>query len=119
MNNDISEFYKALNNIIENENDNEKNNVKCCLISNEPLEKEHITLICNHSFNYNDIFNEIRNQKKNVSYQEITRLKIFQIKCPYCRNVQDGLLPYFKHLNLPKIHGVNFPERMIYNPNKC
>ena len=22
-------------------------------------------------------------------------------------------------MNLPKIHGVNFPERMIYKPNKC
>lgn len=120
MNNaNIDEFYKALNNIIQNDND--KNNEKCCLISNEPLIKPHITLICNHSFNYNDIFYEIKNQKKNgsSSYNEITRLKIFQIKCPYCRNVQDGLLPYFKHLDLPKIKGVNSPDRFIYKPDKC
>ena len=36
-----------------------------CLISNEPLEKEHITS-CKHKFNYIPIFNEIKKKLKNI-----------------------------------------------------
>ena len=48
-----------------------------CLITNEPLQKDHITLKCGHKFNYVPIFNEVLFQKcsllpKNISSKVIT-----------------------------------------------
>ena len=48
-----------------------------CLITNEPLQKDHITLKCGHKFNYVPIFNEVLFQKcsllpKNISSKLIT-----------------------------------------------
>jgi hypothetical protein len=37
-----------------------------------------------------------------------SRLKHTEIRCPYCRNKQSELLPFYSELNFPKIHGVNF-----------
>jgi hypothetical protein len=36
-----------------------------------------------------------------------THLKSNEIRCPYCREKQNELLPYYEELKLPKIHGVN------------
>ena len=110
------DFYKALNSLV---NENNTDNENICLISNEPLLKNHITLECSHSFNYVDIFQEIKNQKKNHNYKEITLLKFNQIKCPYCRHVQNGLLPFLKQFQCAKIRGVNSPDKFVYKPNKC
>ena len=48
-----------------------------CLITNEPLQKDYITLKCGHKFNYVPIFNEVLFQKcsllpKNISSKLIT-----------------------------------------------
>ena len=50
-------FQELLNKLIcdDNDNDNDDND-KYCLISYEPLENKHITLDCNHKFNYKNIF---------------------------------------------------------------
>ena len=42
-----------------------------------------------------------------------TKLKQNQIRCPYCRHIQDELLPYYEDLGYPKEHGINF-----YDVNK-
>ena len=36
-----------------------------CLISGETLEDNHITLLCNHKFNYRSIYEEVVQQKNN------------------------------------------------------
>ena len=48
--------------------------------------------LISHLFNYSAIFKEIKNQKKNPTYLETQKLSTKQIKCPYCRNIQNGLL---------------------------
>ena len=89
-----------------------------CLISLMPLEENHIVLVCGHKFNYSSIYQEILRQKKNFNNLEIQKLKRNQIKCPYCRNIQDGLLPYCKSF-IEKTNHVNWPPRYAYSKNKC
>ena len=108
-----NQFNKELLELLCNDDEDDEN---VCLISNLPLENNHIKLVCGHKFNYKSIFNEIRNQKR-FSHYETQKLKMNEIKCPYCRNVQTGLLPHYG--NFRKIKGVNWPEKSQFKPSKC
>ena len=90
-----------------------------CLISKMPLENNPVTLYCKHSFNYSAILNEVRKQKPPLcsSHLETQKLSNQQIKCPYCRTIQNGLLPYKE--GYEKINYVNWPLNYQYLPNKC
>ena len=99
------------------ETDN-KNTIPKCLISNKPLEEFHIKLNCNHSFNYNALFKEVLKQKKDINRLEVQKLKTHQLKCPYCRNVQDKILPYNEKCG-QRVHGVNWPVRWAMHTNRC
>ena len=91
-----------------------------CLISGIPLQEKHITLCCGHKFNYMSIYNEILNQKTIENYKEVQRLKKKEIKCPYCRTIQQGLLPYYSEFpDVKKIEGVNWPIKLQYKSNYC
>jgi len=100
----FSELYKSLD--IE-EKINEDENL--CLITGLKLENHYITLKCGHKFNYIPLFYDIKNHKQKFNNMEghISHLKHDEIRCPYCRNKQKELLPYFKEIGLPKVHGVN------------
>ena len=98
------------------EDDNGSDDDNCCLISGDTLEPNHIALNCKHTFNYQQIFQEIKHQKKN-NQLETTKLKTKQIKCPYCREVQDGLLPWKQGYD--KVKYVNWPVKLSFKPNKC
>lgn len=91
---------------------------KLCLISNQELEKQHITLQCKHSFNYLPLFKEIVKQKKMNNVLEIQKLKQHQLKCPYCRIVQNRILPYNEKLR-KKVTGVNWPPSISMLANIC
>ena len=90
-----------------------------CLISGLPLEDGFVTLPCNHSFNYINLYNEVINQKKRSSNMESNKLSFKQIKCPYCRNIYDNLLPYYNLKDIIKINGVNSPEHLTFNFHNC
>jgi len=87
-----------------------ENNIELCLISNLPLVNNFVKLNCGHKFNYGPLYKDIFNHKKKFNNMEQikTKLKQNQIRCPYCRNVQDELLPYYENFGFPKEHGVNF-----------
>lgn len=108
----MSKFFNDIFYII---NDKECKDV--CLISHDQLETNYITLECNHKFNYNDLYNEIVKQKTVKNYCEIQKLQTKQLKCPYCRNVQNKLLPLRDGYN--KKYGVNQPNRYCMTTNKC
>jgi len=95
-----------------------KDSSKNCLISAQPLDENYITLKCKHYFNYSSIFREIKSQKQAKNHLEITKLNITQIKCPYCRTIQEGLLPYSNDFK-EKIYGVNWPPKYSYSPKHC
>ena len=91
-------------------------NEKTCLISNTILETNAITLKCNHYFNYDPLLKEVMKQKV-PSRLEIQRLKRFQMKCPYCRQVHNHILPY--RSTDKQIVGVNWPPKYAFQPHKC
>ena len=102
------------------ESDNNKDDEKqTCLISGEDLQDDHITLKCKHKFNYAPLVNELINQKQ-YTQLEIISLKQYEVKCPYCRNIQQGVIPYNeKYNNIDKISGVNWPPSKLYKGNTC
>ena len=91
---------------------------KCCLISGEPLTNNHITLDCGHMFNINELYNEVVQQKtKQNSYSN--KVKVNEIRCPYCRIITPKILPYFKYYNNKLIYGVNGPIHLSIQLYKC
>lgn len=48
-------------------------------------------------------------------------LKNVEIRCPYCRKVQQNLLPYHKYPGVKEVHGVNYfdPTVVLKNPCAC
>lgn len=104
---DNLDFYKELL------SDNTQNDSQdTCLISNTPLRSDSVSLNCGHKFNYDAIFNDISNHKNKFNTLEKYSLTIKEIRCPYCRTVQNKLLP--PHPSFPNIHGVNFFDEIIY-----
>jgi hypothetical protein len=107
------DFYKELyESLDDNDNDDAEipktNNL--CLITNAPLEKDHIQLFCNHSFNYIPLYNDLCKQKKNgtESYH-----KKNLIKCPYCRSLHEYILPF--NPNVTPVYGVNTLNSIYMN----
>ena len=112
---DDIDFYRELNTISE-----KKINDDLCLITNDKLTESCITLPCGHKFNYLPLFKEICKQKNGFNNLEISKLRYFQIKCPYCRKVVDNLLPYNPDVEgVTKIRYVNTPSKYSFYPNKC
>lgn len=109
-------FYKTLfENISDNKDIQEDDDV--CLISGEPLDDSKIQLDCGHWFNYFYIYKEIKNQKCKYNKNELQKIKKYQIKCPYCRNIQNSLLPPYNDFSL--ITYVNNPLKYCMKNKKC
>lgn len=96
------------NKVVNIDTDYENNDF--CLITHLPLTERFVELNCGHKFNYEPLYKDIFNHKKKFNYLEQikTKLKHNQIRCPYCRNIQDELLPYYDDYPYPKEHGINF-----------
>ena len=109
------DFYSELSkNDLEGDDDSDNN----CLITNAPLVDRHVKLKCGHAFNYVPLFNDIRNHKTKFNTMESSAgtLKLNEIRCPYCRNIQVGVLPYYEDLGVHLVNGVNMydPKLNIY-----
>ena len=108
------DFYKELYTSLYEEDVNKTNNYldnsELCLISNLPLKDCFVKLNCGHKFNYEPLYKDIFNHKKRFNNLEQikNKLGLQQIRCPYCRNIQNEVLPYYEHLGLPKENGVNY-----------
>jgi len=109
-----AELYKSLD--IE---DTLEEDVNVCLITNQPLTDKHVIMECGHKFNYIPIYKDIVNHKNKFNVLEggNGKLNTNQIRCPYCRNKQYKLLPYYEDLNLPKVNGVNVYDTNIKQTN--
>jgi hypothetical protein len=108
----FAELYKSLD-----QDDVEENNM--CLITNKPLVDKYVELTCSHKFNYVPLYKDIYNHKKKFNFMEANNgtLKNNEIRCPYCRQKQVGLLPYYENMGVKKTAGVNFLDETvtIYN----
>jgi len=104
-------FYEELYKSLDEEQDKQCENI--CLITNEPLTDKYVTLICGHKFNYVPLFNSVKNYKSTPNNLEKTKLKINEIKCPYCRKIQKHVLPYHSELGINRTMGVNYYDPEI------
>jgi hypothetical protein len=104
---DNIDFYDEINNEDEIDYDN------TCLITNEPLTDKFVTMECGHKFNYIPLYNDLFKQKYYTNFMEESKLFINQIRCPYCRNITNKLIPFYenffiiKDIAVRKIIGVN------------
>jgi hypothetical protein len=72
-------------------------NLNICLISKEPIINE-ICLPCNHSYEYEYLYEEIKQQKfRHKNY----------FKCPYCRNIYHSCIPFYELDNIEKMKNIN------------
>ena len=125
---DDIDFFKELNTICQelsnntntntDTDNNNQNTDNLCLIGNNKLETNYITLGCCHKFNYLSLFKELCNQKK-INRLETYRVRENEIKCPYCRTITENILPNFITYNLPLVFGVNYPEKYALEIHLC
>jgi hypothetical protein len=81
-----------------------------CLISKEPIENKITLNQCNHSFEYYYLYQEIIQQvKRHVDY----------FKCPYCRMVYHGTIPFYELNDIEKITMVNYNHKNLLPILKC
>jgi hypothetical protein len=106
-------FMDLLNSGSDDEPDNDDN---LCLISYIPLINNPVALSCGHKFNYKPLYNDVIQQKSYLNLQARS-LSINQFRCPYCRSIQDKLLPTISGYD--KIRGVNSPVKYCMYLNKC
>ena len=99
------DFYKELLNDDQADVDHDDK----CLITNTPLVDKHVTMKCGHKFNYIPLYYDILNHKTKFNGMESvgSSLKANEIRCPYCRSKQTGVLPCYEELALEKVNGVN------------
>ena len=112
---DNLDFYKMIydeDDVGNNDENCEKNDdkkVDSCLITNDELTKNHITLSCNHKFNYKpllkDVYTRLYMSHNSKCSNCISNVGILQ--CPYCRQGQFMILPYIPDEYEIKIYGVN------------
>jgi len=122
-------FYDELFKSLDDDSDDE---CDVCQITSLPLETNYVTLECNHKFNYGALFKEICRQKYDFKTYEFSMLPKkeqslirasqldYFIKCPYCRNIQFNILPYYEELGLEKKYGINSLDTSLptYQLNK-
>jgi hypothetical protein len=110
-------FFEDFMKCISTEQDQEQpENSKLCLISNEPLGKFAILLNCGHSFNYDPLLNAIHQYKLDQNKNGGTHS--MDTHCPYCREKTKGLMPYAGSSH-EKIQGVNMPHNASFGSNAC
>lgn len=106
-----------------NSGSNSENEENFCLLTKEPLQHIHIVLACGHKFNYIPLYREVISQKtiglSSTGYYTSHSLKRNEIKCPYCRNVQDKLLPYLEYDGIKKMVNVNYPTKLSMTSQPC
>ena len=125
---DDLDFFAALKSMQQPDPNPEQSHENTCLITNDPLNAFHVTLVCGHKFNYEPLYQEVLRQKGRLGmHNYYERIGMHQIKCPYCRTLTNNLLPYIGvHPTIKRLTGVNAPASMCmpgvacsHNDNAC
>ena len=115
-------FFDELNKLVQTSNESvpTNNDKTVCLITEEPLTDLSVNLTCGHAFNYIPLYKEVCLQKSVKNILEISRISFNEIKCPYCRKIQQGLLPFQESIEkiCPKVYGVNSLTSVVKTPKE-
>jgi len=118
--NDSHETKDNSDNSDNSDNNDNSDNENRCLITNELLTIHHITLLCNHKFNYIPLYKTIVLQKKkNQNSLESSIILPKQIQCPYCRCKQNKILPLIPLDHVTYVLCVNGPSVLSMDYKKC
>lgn len=121
-------FQTELYKLLDEDSDDEEN---LCQITGLPLTDKYITLECKHKFNYSALYKEIYKQKcifNTYNPNILTKKQLLKIrelnidyflKCPYCRNIQFTILPYYEELGLEEIYGINSINEELIDDEYC
>ena len=116
-------FYDELYKSLDDSDDEDETNK--CQITGSLLKDKSVSLECNHHFNYDALYKEICKQKytfgtynvKTLSHKDqrkfVTSGFDYYIKCPYCRNIQFTILPYYEELGLEQKYGINCSDKTL------
>jgi hypothetical protein len=87
---DDFDFYSCLNDDDDVNNNNADH--ESCLITQQPLVDKFVKLNCGHKFNYIPLYNDLVNHKTKFNSMEsnLGVLRKDEIRCPYCRQKQQG-----------------------------
>lgn len=79
-----------------------------CLITRQEIRNE-ITLKCKHSFEYDALLKHLLSSQYHYDYH----------KCPYCRNVSSGFIPFYQNPDSEQSGGdlLNTINRSVYKKN--
>jgi uncharacterized Zn finger protein (UPF0148 family) len=111
---DGSEIKVNMNELIGNiDVDQEKEDIKTCMITGDVLHEPFVELKCGHTYNYTPLYKDLINQKKKFYTMDIEKLNVNEIRCPYCRKKQNGLLPFYELPEVKKVHGINWLDESI------
>lgn len=88
-----------------------------CMITNEELAPDHITLQCNHKFNYQPLITSLITRLHDMGiYIKSAKSSLV---CPYCRYILKYPLPYRPNIYKRKIHNLNWPPNDCYVKHVC
>lgn len=109
------DFYSQL---YENLDEPDDDNTNVCLITNETLTDRYFEMNCGHKFNYVPLYKDFVNHRTKFNSMEsgVNVLSKSEIRCPYCRERQTGVLPYYEDMGLEMVEGVN---AVYIKPVKC
>jgi hypothetical protein len=105
-----SDAFNILNSVLDDTEGDDDDTAKC-LISGLPLDNTRVTFPCSHSFNYVPLVSDV------LSYFSLhgrTRLR-----CPYCRTLVGGVIPYRPDLLRAYRVGVNGPICECFEKHEC
>lgn len=125
------DFFAALKNLKSSPSQAETSDKEVCLITHTPLDAFHVKLVCGHKFNYVPLYQEVLRQKGRIGtigmnhYYE--KIGMNQIKCPYCRGMNNSLLPFIgnnPHPIIKRLISINAPASLCMagvpcNHTKC
>ena len=100
--------------------DSETDESGICLVTGAPLTENHVTLACGHKFNYGAIYNELRLMREwSGRPYDTNYVGQREMRCPYCREITPGLLPYVPSIVDKRVSGVNAPQAFCIGQVPC
>jgi len=108
----ILEAQNLFNEILNDDSLEQSHENELCPISGQIIDNNAITLPCGHKFDYKSLLLDLSTNKKYEKYSGSS-------KCPYCRCIYSGTIPYRPDLFIKKVTGINYPVSNCFSKHEC